>query len=550
VYELVAKIWRAHCYGSGMAFAFGEYVLDVGRRELRRGAKPVRLEPQAFDLLAYLVDHRDRVVSHNELLEAIWSGRAVSDAAITTRINVVRRAIGDDGSAQRLIRTLPRKGFRFVGNVEEEAASRAPGSSETIAAAMGERGSHTVAPRLSIVVLPFTNLSGDPNKQHVVDGITENLTTDLSRIANMMVISRNTAFTYRGKVVDTKQIGRELGVRYVLEGSVQQARTQLRVTAQLIDAETDTHVWAGRLDRDAGDLFTLQDEITGQIANTLNLELVAAEAGRPTPQPEALDYIFRGRATYHHGPGRDTSAEAISYFERALTCDPSSTEAMTRLANALVERVQNALSDAPAGDLARVKSLVDQALAISPNDRIALVANAHWLKSRGRYEEASHQYERLIALNRNSVTALANLGQCKIMMGLIDDGIALEEYVLRLSPRDPFSVNRYAFIGLAHLLQSRLEEAMAWLEKARGLGPGLHYIRARLASGFALMGDFDRAVAELAEAQRLVSDDRYSSITRYKTYFIGGYLKIAPKVRALYEATYFVGLRRAGIPEE
>ncbi len=402
-----------------------------------------------------------------------------------------------------------------------------------------------VAPRLSIVVLPFANLSNDPGRQYFADGVTEDLTTDLSRIAGMFVIARNTAFTYRDKPIDAKQIGRELCVRYVLEGSVRRAGNQIRVNVQLIDAETGGHLWAERFDRDTGDLLALQNEITGRIAAALSLELVSAEAIRPTDHPEVLDYIFRGRATYNKGPGRDTSDEAISLFERALAVDSASVEALAGLAGALSERVMNALADSPAADLERANGLIAQALTIAPRSPLAHSAKAHWLKAQGRCEEAIPEYETLIALNRNSVSALANLGQCKIATGSMDDGIALEEQVLRLSPRDPFNGNRYGAIGWAHLLQSRTDEAIVWLEKGRNLSPNLAFTHARLASAYALKGELDRAAAELAEARRLSRDDRWSSIARLKA--IGSW---GPKVRALVETTYFVGLRKAGVPEE
>ena len=196
-----------------------------------------------------------------------------------------------------------------------------------------------VAPRLSIVVLPFTNLSNDPEQQYFADGVTEDLTTDLSRIAHSFVISRNTAFTYRNKPIDTKQIGRELGVRYVLEGSVRRSGNQVRVNAQLIDAETDTHLWAERVDGDMSDLFALQDEVTSRLANALGIGLVAAEAVRPNEHPDALDYILRGRATGLKPDSRDRCAERIILFEHALTLDPTSVEAHILLANALVARV-------------------------------------------------------------------------------------------------------------------------------------------------------------------------------------------------------------------
>jgi TolB-like protein len=221
------------------------------------------------------------------------------------------------------------------------------------------------APRLSIVVLPFTNLSDDREQQYFADGITEDLTTDLSRLANMFVISRNTAFTYRNKPIDTKQLGRELGVRYVLEGSVRRSGNQVRVSAQLIDAQTDAHLWADRFDRDTNDLFVLQSEITGRLANALGVELIAAEAARPTEHPDALDYILRGRAARLKPKSRNVYAEAISLFERALALDPRSVEARSLLADALASRVKAGMTDSATTDIARAEALVGQALAAS-----------------------------------------------------------------------------------------------------------------------------------------------------------------------------------------
>src|SRR5260370_8347220 len=340
------------------------------------------------------------------------------------------------------------------------------------------------APRMSIVVLPFTNLSNDPEQQYFADGITEDLTTDLSRIVGdgssdrMFVISRNTAVTYRNQAVDTKQIGRELGVRYVMEGSVQRAGSRVRVTAQLIDAETGGHLWVERFDRDTSDLFGLESEITGRIAATLNLELVSTEATRPTDHPEILDYFFRGRAALHKGPGRDSFAEAISLTEHALALDPRSVEALAGLAQVLAGRVMNGLADSPAADLERAEGLIAQALAISPRSALAHLAKGHWLKASGRYKEAIPEYEAVIPLHPNSLQGHANLGQCKLVTGSIDEAIALEEQVIRLSPRDPFNGNRYFTIGVAHLMRSSTDEAIVWLEKARNLSPRVAFTHA------------------------------------------------------------------------
>jgi adenylate cyclase len=405
-----------------------------------------------------------------------------------------------------------------------------------------------VAPRLSIVVLPFANLSNDPEQQYFADGITEDLTTDLSRIAGMFVISRNTAFTYKGKPIDTKQIGLELDVRYVMEGSVQRSGSRVRVTAQLIDAETGGHLWAERFDRDTGDLFALQSEITGRIAAALSVELMSAEASHPTDHPEALDYCFRGRAALHKGPGRESFAEAIGLTEQALALDPRSVEALTALAQTLAGRVMNVLADSPAADLDRAEGLIAQASAISPRSPHTHLAKAHWLKASGRYEEAIPEYEVVIALDRNSVLGLANLGQCKLVTGAIDEAIALQQQVIRLNPLDPFNGNRYCTIGQAHLLLSRTDEAIIWLEKGRNLSPRVAYTHAYLASAYALNGETERASAELAEARRLSTQGGYSSIARVKA---NPYISnSAPKVRALFEATYFTGLRKAGLPEE
>jgi adenylate cyclase len=231
-----------------------------------------------------------------------------------------------------------------------------------------------VAPRLSIVVLPFTNLSDDREQQYLADGITEDLTTDLSRIADMFVISRNTAFTYRNKPVDTRQIGRGLCVRYVLEGSVRRSGNQVRVNAQLIDAETDTHLWADRFQHDTGDLFALQNEITSRIAVALNLELIGAEAARPTDNPDALDYILRGRAASLEPPSRENRAEAIGLFERALALDPQSVEAQSRLATALTARVLDGMTASRAVDIERAERLVMHALAASSRSPLARFA--------------------------------------------------------------------------------------------------------------------------------------------------------------------------------
>ena len=414
------------------------------------------------------------------------------------------------------------------------------------------------APRLSIVVLPFTNLSDDQEQQYFADGITEDLTTDLSRLPGMLVISRNTAFTYRNKTIDTRQLGRDLCVRYVLEGSVRRSGNRIRINAQLIDAETDTHLWADRFNGDTSDLFALQDEITSRLGNTLGIELIAAEAARPAEHLDALDYILRGRAARLRPDSRDTCAEQITLFEHALTLDPQSVEAKSLLAGVLVSRLLNfGLSaydgdlSAYDGDLKRAEELTVQALAAEPRNPRAHYAKGQVLRVQGRFEEAISEYEIVLASNPNSVGALAVIGRCKIFIGPIDEAIPAQELAIRLSPRDPQVGLWYFRIGQAHLFQSRVEEAIPWLEKARRVDPEIPFFRSYLAAAYALHGDAEQAAAELSEAQRLDGAGNYSSIAREKLRQSLSQTRGArPKIRALIEATYFAGLRKAGVPEE
>jgi len=302
----------------------------------------------------------------------------------------------------------------------------------------------------------------------------------------MFVISRDTAFTYRNKPIDAKQIGRELGVRYVLEGSVRRSGSQLRVNAQLIDAETDTHLWAERFDRETGDLFGLQNEITSRIAVALNIELVAAEAARAS---DALDYILRGRAASHQPPSRDTYAETIGLFERALALDPRSVEAQGFLAIALTGRVLDQMTDSATTDIARAEGLAGHALAAAPRSPLAHFAKGFVLRAQHRCAEAIPEFETVVALDRNSVEALANIETCKLYTGSIEEAIPLVEQIIRLSPRDPNMANWYFRIGLVHLLQSRTDEAIVWFEKARSANPALPFVHAYLASAYALKGE-------------------------------------------------------------
>jgi TolB-like protein/class 3 adenylate cyclase len=401
-----------------------------------------------------------------------------------------------------------------------------------------------LVPRLSIVVLPFANLNNDLDQQYFVDGITEDLTTDLSRIGGMLVISRNTAFTYQGKRVDTRQIGRDLSVRYVLEGSVRRVGNQVRINAQLIDAESDSHLWAERFDRSVDDLFSLQDEVVSRIATALNVELMIAEAARSVENPDAVDCILRGRAALAGPRSLESSNQAIEWFERAISLDPSLVEAQARLAGELAGRVIDVLPSSSNADIDRAQRLARQALAATPRSALAHSAMAQVLRAQRRYPEAISEYETALAFDRNLVGALANIGRCKIYTGPIDDAIPFQEQAIRLSPRDPSIWNWYFRIGEAHLLQSRLDEAIAWLEKARNAAPAVWFLDFWLAAAYALNGSPVSARNHLAAAKELQGANFDRSVTR-----LSGRFAPAPEIRSRFEAIIRAGLN-AGISEE
>jgi TolB-like protein/DNA-binding winged helix-turn-helix (wHTH) protein len=483
----------------GDVFLFDGFRLDrraggLSRRDERGDFVPMAMGSRALDVLGVLVERPGDLVSRDAIIAAVWPATVVEDADLNMQIAALRRVLDLGRGEGSCIQTISGRGYRFVapvtrGDPTPSSASIRPSGNGSggpivekerlqgsgvmgqidapppaqasrarqwpragiVAALVGVLGlgvavagsnlhspwfgEARLAPRLSIVVLPCTNLSDDREQQYFADGITEDVTTDLSRLLHMLVISRDTAFTYRNKAIDSKQIGRELGVRYLLEGSVQRSGNEVRVSVQLIDAATDTHLWAERFDHGIGDLFALQNEITGWIGNTLKLELMAAEAARPAEHPDALDYIFRGRALYFGKPlSRENSAEAISLFGHALALDPQSVEAQAYLAGVLVFRVITSMTDSAAADLAGAETLVDQALAASPLFWYAYYVKATVLRAQNRCEAAIPQFETALSLNRNSPGILQGLGWCKLYTGLIDEVIPLEEQAIRLSP--------------------------------------------------------------------------------------------------------------------
>jgi TolB-like protein len=415
-------------------FLFDGFLLDrrgggLFREDGRGVFAPITIGSRALDVLGVLVERPGDLFSRDEIMSAVWPETVVEDSNLPVQIRALRRVLDHGRAEGSCIQTVAGRGYRLVATVTRRAASVASNTAAVLTRAARP------SPRLSIVVLPFTNLGDDPDQEYFADGITDDLTTDLSRISGSFVISRNTAFTYKGRAADVRQIGRELGVRYVLEGSIRRSGSQARVNVQLVDAETGAHLWAERLDHDLVDLFGLQNEITGRIARALQFELAIADGGRLTEHPDALDYILRGRGTLWRKPiSRENNAEALGLFERALTLDPRTVEAQIGVAHALVNRVLTFLSDAPDVDVQRADELIVRALAAAPTSAWAHFVKGQVLRAQLQYEDAAIEYETAIALDRNLANAYAWLGRCKLLLGSVDEVIPHTEYAIRLSP--------------------------------------------------------------------------------------------------------------------
>jgi TolB-like protein/class 3 adenylate cyclase/Flp pilus assembly protein TadD len=407
-----------------------------------------------------------------------------------------------------------------------------------------------VAPRLSIVVLPFANLSSDPEQEYFADGITDDLTTDLSRISGSFVIARNTAFTFKGKSIDAKQIGRELGVRYVLEGSVRRTGAQVRVNAQLIDAESGAHLWADRFDTDLANLGQAQDEITGRLARTLNLELLE-DVGRRIEQqraidPDARDLVMRGWAWFYQPRSPATVQEALEAFEQALSVDPQSIGARIGIATVLVTNLTGVWNSSFQHDQeVRAERLLLEALERDTNQSMAHYAMGLLRRSQNRLTEARIELETAIALDRNNARAFHQLGHTLRYLGEPEEAIPQIEKAIQLNPRDPFVAHYYHGLGSCHLLLGHADLAADMLTRARAGNPRYWYIHLSLAGALGLKGDLDAARAALADAIKL--EPRVTSLAQWHAHRRWAR---NPKYLALAEKTLHVGLRRAGFPDE
>jgi adenylate cyclase len=521
-----------------LRYLFEDCTFDTERRELHRGADAVSITPQVFDLLDYLIRNRERVVTKDDLINAIWGGRNVSDAALTTRLNAARNAIGDSGGKQSLIKTLPRKGFRFVGTVCELDR---PSGAVAVSDSSVESAKPTLAlpDKPSIAVLPFENMSGDPEQEYFADGMVEEITTALSRFKWLFVIARNSSFTFKGRLVDVKEVGRRLGVRYVLEGSVRRASGKVRITGQLIDAVTGVHIWADRFERDLTDVFALQDEVTVAVVSAIQPKLLRTEielAARRRPENlTAYDTFLRAMPQYYRST-RESVAEALRLAHRALELDPRFASVAALAGVCHMQNVTRGYAIDPQFERKEAVRLVRWALSIE-DDVPETLAWASIISAFivGDCESAIEMADRAVALNPNSFQAWSCRGWAHKVAGLPEEAIQSFERAVRVSPVDPMLDRAFTGIGYAFTELRRFDEAVAAAKKALRHNPLFSPAHRCLASAFAHLGR-DEEAREVAA--RLLEFDPAFTISAWIAR--GG----QSNAKLMIE-----GLRKAGLPE-
>ena len=496
-----------------MRFLFSDHTLDTERRELRRGSEPIAVEPQVFDLLVYLVQNRDRVVSKDDLIASVWGGRIVSDSTLTSRINAARKAVGDSGGDQKLIRTIARKGLRFVGAVRtqpngvEPAQASAPPPDET------HEQSRPLLPlpdRPAIAVLPFINMSGDPEQEYFSDGITEDIITALSKLRWFFVIARNSSFVYKGKAVHMKQVAEELGVGYVVEGSVRKGGDRVRITAQLNDVATGSHIWAERYDRGLADVFAVQDEITEAIVAAIEPQLYAAEnfhaQRKPPDSMDAWDLVMRGLSHYWRVTRQD-NVVAQALLEKAINIDPNYGQALGVLAASYTFSAHMGWAD-----MATVVPIAERAAlaairADSEDPWAHHALGSVYLFSR-RFDDSLAEFELALRLNPNFSLAQGYYGVTLSYCGRWEEGDLAARRALRLSPRDPYSAIYYGVAAYSQFIGRNYDEAMRLCREAirqRSDFVGAHRVLTA-AAGMAGQDDVAKlALQELRRAQPNIS---------------------------------------------
>src|ERR1700730_8635099 len=522
-----------------MIFSFGEYRIDLERRELWHDETPVHVEPQVFDLLVCLVQNRDRVVSKDDLIASVWGDRIMSESTLTSRINAARKAIGDSGGDQKLIRTAPRKGLRFVGAVRTQASGAVsePATGQPLDGA--REPAHPALPeRPAIAVLPFINMSGDRQQEYFSDGISEDIITALSKLRWFFVIARNSSFMYKGKAVHLKQVAEELGVGYVLEGSVRKVGDRVRITAQLNDVTTGSHIWAERYDRNFADVFAVQDEITDAIVAAIEPQLYAAEnfhaRRKPPNSMDAWDLVMRALSHYWRVTRQD-NVVAQALLEKAIAIDPNYGQALGVLATSHSFGAHMGWADmSTVAPIAQRAAL--SAVRADGEDPWAHHGLAYVYLFARRFEDSLAEFELALQLNPNFSLAQAFYGVALCYCGRWEEGDLAVRRALRLSPRDPFSALYYGIAAYAQFIGHHYDEAIRLSHEAirqRGDFVGGHRV---LTAAAGMAGRRDVAKAALVELRRAQPNIKLAWIA-----------KDLPMRQDADREHYLEGFRRAGL---
>jgi TolB-like protein len=523
-------------WGWDVRYQFEDFVLDPERRELARGAETIVTGPQVFDVLLHLVQNREHVVTKDNLIEVVWGGRIVSESTLTSHINAVRKAIGDTGEQQRLVRTIARKGYRFVGDVRESAASVRANAPKPDGAIL------PVPDRPSIAVLPFLNLSGEPDQDYFVDGVVDDIISALSRMRWLFVIARNSSFTYKGRAVDVKQVGRELGVRYILEGSLRKAANRVRITGQLVDATAGTSLWSERFESTLDDLFELQDQMTTSVVGAVAPHLERAEIERarhkPTESLDAHDYYLRGMWKFRQ-VSRSAIDEALPLFYGAIQRDPGFASAYAMAAWCHSWRKLSRWVTDLEREVAEGTRLARRAVELGQDDAVALAASAHALAHLVRDLDGSIALlDRALVLDPNLAAAWYLGGFMRIWRGEPDEAIEWIARGMRLSPLGPDMHRMEVGTAMAHLLAGRTEDALSWAEKA-SIHRSDHALPISIiAAIYARAGRGNEARLAVQQLRRLDPALRLSNL--------GAWL---PFQRAQDLETFADALREAGLPK-
>ena len=489
-----------------MVYSFEGFFLNPDRRELRHGEDLVAIEPQVFDLLHYLICNRDHIVSKDDLIAGVWEGRIVSDSTLSSRLTAVRHAIGDSGETQRLICTIPRKGFRFIGQVTEQKQNLPFGVS---------RASHPqadqgfgVSDKPSIAVLPFQNLGDDSAQGYFVDGIVEDITIALSQFSQLFVVARSSSFTYKGRNVDVRQIGQDLGVRYVLEGSIRKAAGQVRITVQLINTSTAAQLWAAYFDGALDQVFDFQDRVTSGVVAVIAPKIEQVEIERAkrksTDSLDAYDYYLRGLASLYQDT-REANDEALRLFGKSIELDPNFAAAYGMSALCYVGRWWKQWMVETQNEVGEAARLVNRAAELGRDDAMALSAAgmAAGLVVRD-LDRAVVLLDRSLLLNPNLAVSWVRSAWVRIFLGEFDLAIEHAGRAIRLSPLDPLLVGMQSAIAFAHFCAGRYDRSAEWAEKALkeqpNFAPALRVLAASSAS-LERMKEAAQALIRLSETK-------------------------------------------------